>query len=204
MSSHHIIRDKQEPALIIEHLSQTDVEILGQVLEWSPTVLALESSIDKIISQGFKIDVAVVSEDHFEKYEQLLQDQYPILIKKYRQGLPLDMAIAHLTEKEYPAAIVVNDRIGMYEILELFRTYVVAIHLTFISNNVKFTYSASGHFEKWLPAGSELILQQSSAVVISGDYKSSFDKDTYRMVTQTDGIFEVETPHELVVGETLK
>ncbi|RZK41505.1 MAG: thiamine pyrophosphokinase, partial [Pedobacter sp.] len=39
MSSHHIVREKQEPALYIHQLGNFDEEKLGQLLEWSPTVL---------------------------------------------------------------------------------------------------------------------------------------------------------------------
>ena len=37
MSSHHIVRDDQEPALIITNgASCSEEELIGQLLEWSP------------------------------------------------------------------------------------------------------------------------------------------------------------------------
>jgi thiamine pyrophosphokinase len=35
MSSHHIVRDDQEPALIIANGAACSAELLGQLLEWS-------------------------------------------------------------------------------------------------------------------------------------------------------------------------
>ncbi|MFD2144372.1 hypothetical protein [Mucilaginibacter antarcticus] len=40
MSSHHIVREKQEPALLVLGLDGFDEEQLGQLLEWSPTLMA--------------------------------------------------------------------------------------------------------------------------------------------------------------------
>lgn len=37
MSSHHIVRDDQEPALIIANGAACSSELLGQLLEWSPS-----------------------------------------------------------------------------------------------------------------------------------------------------------------------
>ena len=39
MSSHHIVRDDQEPALIIANGASCSNELLGQLLEWSPIVI---------------------------------------------------------------------------------------------------------------------------------------------------------------------
>ena len=57
MSSHHIVRDDQEPALIIANGAACSEELLGQLLEWSPLVIVLDSAIERVIKLGIKIDV---------------------------------------------------------------------------------------------------------------------------------------------------
>lgn len=57
MSSHHIIRDKQEPALIIANGEACSIEILEQLLEWSPTVIVLDGALERVIELGIKVDV---------------------------------------------------------------------------------------------------------------------------------------------------
>ena len=42
MSSHHIVREKQEPALLVLGLNNFSTELLGQLLEWNPTVITTE------------------------------------------------------------------------------------------------------------------------------------------------------------------
>ncbi|HYG16495.1 MAG TPA: thiamine diphosphokinase, partial [Bacteroidia bacterium] len=41
MSSHHFVKEKQEPALIIANGEACSRELLGQLLEWQPTVMVL-------------------------------------------------------------------------------------------------------------------------------------------------------------------
>jgi thiamine pyrophosphokinase len=57
MSSHHIIRDKQEPALIIANGEACSMDILDQLLEWSPMVIVLDGALEHVISLGIKVDV---------------------------------------------------------------------------------------------------------------------------------------------------
>ena len=57
MSSHHIVRDDQEPALIIANGASCSQELLGQLLEWSPLVIVLDSAIERVLEIGIKVDV---------------------------------------------------------------------------------------------------------------------------------------------------
>ena len=57
MSSHHVIRDKQEPALIIANGEACSEELLGQLLEWSPFVVVLDSAIHRVLDLGIKATV---------------------------------------------------------------------------------------------------------------------------------------------------
>ena len=51
MSSHHIVRDDQEPALIIANGAVCQPELLGQLLEWSPLVVVLDSAMERVMEQ---------------------------------------------------------------------------------------------------------------------------------------------------------
>jgi hypothetical protein len=61
MSSHHIVKEKQEPALYIHELGEFNEEYLGQLLEWSPTLIVNATEYEKIISLGLKVDIVVNS-----------------------------------------------------------------------------------------------------------------------------------------------
>ena len=57
MSSHHIVRDDQEPALIIANGAACSDELMGQLLEWSPLVIVLDTAIERVIPLNIKVDV---------------------------------------------------------------------------------------------------------------------------------------------------
>jgi len=75
MSSHHIIRDKQEPALIIANGEACSLDLVEQLLEWSPTVVVLDGALERVISLGIKVDVWLGDFDH--TYEADYTD-YPL------------------------------------------------------------------------------------------------------------------------------
>lgn len=57
MSSHHIVREGQEPALIIANGEACSNELLGQLLEWSPFVVVLDGAMHRVSELGIKVDV---------------------------------------------------------------------------------------------------------------------------------------------------
>src|ERR1700761_3919385 len=59
MSSHHIVREKQEPALLVLGMDTFSGELLGQLLEWSPTIVATELTAEQFIAQDIKVDLVV-------------------------------------------------------------------------------------------------------------------------------------------------
>jgi len=55
MSSHHVVREKQEPALLVLGLGNFPDELLGQLLEWSPTVIATPQTAEELVVKGIKV-----------------------------------------------------------------------------------------------------------------------------------------------------
>lgn len=51
MSSHHIVRDNQEPALIIANGADCGDDLLQQLMEWSPYVLALDGAVHRLLEE---------------------------------------------------------------------------------------------------------------------------------------------------------
>lgn len=74
MSSHHTVRDKQEPALLIAngHIAWNR---LDELLEWSPLVLALDGAARRLIERGIKVDWILGDFDSEQQLEALLQLQ---------------------------------------------------------------------------------------------------------------------------------
>jgi thiamine pyrophosphokinase len=80
MSSHHIVRDDQEPALIIANGASCQPELLGQLLEWSPLVVVLDSAMERVMELDIKVDVLIGDFDRNFDPEKYQEEQFPIEI----------------------------------------------------------------------------------------------------------------------------
>lgn len=56
MSSHHFVKEGQEPAAIILG-NEWNEELLGTVLEWSPNIIAASIAVEKLLLSEIKIDI---------------------------------------------------------------------------------------------------------------------------------------------------
>lgn len=109
MSSHHIVRDDQEPALIIANGAACNNELLGQLLEWSPLVIVLDSAIERVIDLNIKVDVLLGDFDRGFDPHQFIKSQYPIEIVHTpdQNKTDLEKAFDYLIERKIPAVNVV-------------------------------------------------------------------------------------------------
>ena len=56
MSSHHVVRDLQEPALLVADGEVCSLTLLENLLEWSPVVVALDGAFFELNKLGVKVD----------------------------------------------------------------------------------------------------------------------------------------------------
>ncbi len=109
MSSHHIVRDDQEPALIIANGAACSEELMGQLLEWSPLVIVLDSAIERVLDLGIKVDVLLGDFDRNLNPEVYIEQQYPLEIihSPNQNKTDLEKAFDYLIEKGHKAVNVI-------------------------------------------------------------------------------------------------
>lgn len=109
MSSHHIVREKQEPALLIANGEGCSFELLGQLLEWSPFVLVLDHAIHRVLELGIKVDALLGDFDRDIDLEELQASQYPLEIVEApdQDKTDLEKGIEFLIERGFPAVNIV-------------------------------------------------------------------------------------------------
>ena len=162
MSSHHIIRDKQEPALIIANGESCSMDLLEQLLEWSPTVIVLDGALDRVMSLGIKVDVWLGDFDHAQQPRADLE-AYPLkkVVAPDQNKTDLEKAFEYLLAEGYPAVNVVwATGLRMDHTLNNFHSlvrYGREIKIVFF-DDFSTTYLLPAHFEKWYPAGTPLSL----------------------------------------------
>lgn len=109
MSSHHIVRDDQEPALIIANGAECSNELLGQILEWSPFIIVLDSAMERVIELDIKVDVLLGDFDRGFDAEYYKEKQYPLEIVHTpdQDKTDLEKAFDYLIEKGHKAVNVI-------------------------------------------------------------------------------------------------
>jgi len=141
MSSHHIIREKQEPALYIHELGTFNEEYLGQLLEWSPTLIVNGPVYEKALSMGLKVD-AVVSSGATGAFQENTK-----MISAGKEAL--DAVLDHLIAEKYPAVNVVDVQSNLREL----GSYIEAINIVVFTGTEK-AYAIKKGFKVWKPKAS--------------------------------------------------
>lgn len=176
MSSHHIVREKQEPALLIMHLDGFESEHLGQILEWSPTVIVSEDIYELADSLAFKIDAVITRDPHFNAQEStrlILTDTDP-----------LEDALKYLVGEKYPAVNIITKDF----VLKDYALFVNDIDIVVFIAGKKIFPVRSG-FSKWQPAGEQIHLLhevnklETSGLSVQADHVLKTEKDGFYSLT---------------------
>lgn len=163
MSSHHIVRDDQEPALIIANGESCSSELLGQLLEWSPIVVVLDSAMTRVVELGIKVDVLLGDFDRNFDAEKYKNTQYPIEIvhAPNQNKTDLEKAFDYLIERKIPAVNVVwaTGRRADHTITNITNIvrYQNELKIVILDDYSK-VFQLSKKYQKWYPAKTILSL----------------------------------------------
>ena len=188
MSSHHIVREKQEPALLIMSLNGFLTENLGQLLEWSPTVIVAEEMYEHTESLGIKIDGVVTSDPDFHAQENTR------IINSTTDHL--EDALKFLTGEQYPAVNIVTNEFALKD----YALYEADINLVIFIANHKIFPVHSG-FSKWQSAGEKIVLLHEVQNLQTSGLKHVSDTV---LETEKDGFYTLQFDQPfLFISETI-
>jgi thiamine pyrophosphokinase len=146
MSSHHVVREKQEPALLVLSLDNFPDEMLGQLLEWSPTVICTQQTAEALNAYGIKIDWIISDDDN----NSLQSD---VRFMPAGNDSPTEVALKYLVDNGYPSVNIVTNNLHLKD----YERFAVNINLVIFNNNKKI-YAVNQAFSKWKPAGETIEL----------------------------------------------
>ncbi len=194
MSSHHIVRENQEPALLIANAHAISFEKVQELLEWMPTVVVLSTEVEQVMAWGIKVDVVIAPFSEIAQWRDKLADQSPIRIISYNSGDdPIVTAFYFLIASK---ATAVNCLLGGKDDLKRIDAS-STLDIEAFTDNILWSYLRKGHFEKWFPAGTTLYL-------LPEEMKSEFPQffsGSYR--TNEDGMVSLKSTHPFWIGEEL-
>ncbi|MDQ1148319.1 hypothetical protein [Sphingobacterium zeae] len=191
MSSHHIVRENQEPALLIEDLFLIDEEDLGQLLEWSPTIVIEERTMDLLDARGYKFDIVFTKNAIDASQENLKVISYDVAFLK--------AAIEYLIAHQYKAVNIVSDQLD----LGYYRAYLEQINIVLFSNGFRYYFVTTG-FTKWKAEG-ERILIVSADKDEDNKYTGLIKINDKEYEMEKDGLFILEFSQVkyILIGEKI-
>lgn len=163
MSSHHIVRDDQEPALIIANGESCHPELLGQLLEWSPKVIVLDRAMDRVVELGIKADVLLGDFDRGFDPENYIEFQHPleIVVAPDQNKTDLEKAFDYLIERGHRAANVIwatgRRTDHTFHNLTILAAYRDKLNVVILDDYSR-VMLLPRRYEKWYPKGTTLSL----------------------------------------------
>ena len=109
MSSHHIVREGQEPALLIANGEACSRELLDQLLEWSPYVLVLDGALSRVLNLGIKFDGILGDFDTYNQAEitAMVQPNTEVVYTPDQEKSDLEKGLEFLISKKFAAVNIV-------------------------------------------------------------------------------------------------
>lgn len=158
MSSHHFVRDGQEPALLIADPVFDDA--LNALLEWAPYIAVSSGSVHQLISAGTKIDTVILEREEIQnQLHGLLADQGPVaLIVPAVDKSTVAAGLEHLIRKREAGVNILSA--SPETIFDQAQPYAGRIQISVFVGGIKWSLIDRGAFEKWFPGGSHLLVRK--------------------------------------------
>ena len=165
MSSHHFVKEQQEPAVFILDVEGISFETVAPLLEWSPTLLVAQEAVEVVLSWGIKIDVVLGTLEFQRDQLHLLEEQYPLRFLTVSTGSALEEGIHYLLASQHKAVHLVGFDHQKCQQLE---EKILHLDLTLVDGDWKYYPVKGGKFSKWFaPAEIRLLAIENQPVEVS-------------------------------------
>ncbi len=203
MSSHHFVKEQQEPAVFILNADEIHFDQISPLLEWVPTVLVVEDALDQVLSWGIKIDVILASKSFQKENNHLLEAQYPVKFLESELKNFLETGLHYLMESDHMAAHLVG--IPHLQALEL-QEKIKLMDLTILDGDWKYYPIKSGVFKKWFAESSiHIHAKEGLPVEIINENGQIILPITYATFLEVpEGITEIKAPGVFWIGEQIR
>lgn len=190
MSSHHFVKEGQEPALLIAGL--VSFESAKGLLEWAPLIMVTAPVLDMVLAWGIKVDIVIAEPGGVDSVRELIGDTFPVEIVVCDPGEHL---VTRALREENREVNIITDHAG--QLLPAINKFLTSAHVAIFENNSKWTFHTK-YFKKWVPAGAVFYLYatcQDQQFSVTG---AVWEGDDYRAKQDGNVQFQSEFPFWLV------
>lgn len=197
MSSHHFVREGQEPALLITgHAKFSSVEGL---LEWAPTIMISADSVEAVLSWGIRIDAVLGKESETAHIRnRFAEEQIVDIIEVPGEGSLFGAATDYLLNRRQNQLAVVAD--SFTDIRPVVESQLSRISVVVLDNDFRWI-PVQQEFRKWS--------SQSTVYRVVSSEGSTFETEGLRSdlggyVAEYDGLIRVVAHGLIWIGESYK
>jgi hypothetical protein len=165
MSSHHFVKEQQEPAVFVLKVDDISFETVAPLLEWSPTLLVAQEAVEVVLSWGIKIDVVLGTLAFQSEHRHLLEEQYPLRFLTVSSSTALEEGIHYLLASQHKGVHLLGFDHQNHQQLE---DKIHHLDLTLIDGDWKYYPVKGGKFSKWFAAAKiRLLAAENQPVEVS-------------------------------------
>ncbi|MDN3669308.1 thiamine pyrophosphokinase [Echinicola jeungdonensis] len=201
MSSHHIVKDQQEPALLILDAQDFQFDQISSLLEWVPTVLVAENALDRVLSWGIKVDVILASPNFQKQNLQLLEEQYPVKFLSVQTNNYLEEGLQFLIASKHTAVNILGfDHREAFSLTEKLES----LNIVLFDGPMRYFPARSGELKKWFPKGSlQLHAPEKSLIEMKIDKESQWIEVQYATFVEVnnEGLVTFKSLKPFWIGE---
>jgi thiamine pyrophosphokinase len=177
MSSHHIVRDAQEPALLLAAEEALGLEVIQHLLEWSPTVVCLAEVLPTALLQGYKIDAVAGALEASWQAKLLAQMPVQLIAAEQSPAQAMTGALDWLAEQGHHQVSIVG-----FFMPEL--RLQTSLNLIFYVQEYKYFWIQHTHWHKWVRQGTRFELITSAQAQLQ---TTNLLPDYTEWIAQADG-----------------
>lgn len=198
MSSHHFVREGQEPALyIVDPLSLALVEPL---LEWAPLVIVSGNALADVLKWKIKIDVVLLPKGVVADQADAVANQGPLEILFYQNEANIpDLLVTFLKQQKCSGMHIVTRPAP--DVFDRWISKINELAISIIDAEAKWS-AVQSTFQKWLPAKTRLSIALTRHS--SCDYTGLRRMDDQSFLTEKNGAITIQSDSPFWVGESLE
>ncbi len=195
MSSHHFVREGQEPALFI--FDPVPFGEVSELLEWAPLLMITEGALDAALSWSVKIDVVVCSPGCEEAVYARLQHQLPVEVRTEMSSDWLKSSFGYLQKRGYSSIHLLTQRRD--DVFAAIDDAEVVPDVTVFENGVRWLRTKA--YRKWVAAGQKFLIAPESTIPGLKTGGLMLTRNEFHAIN--DGVIIITGPSFFWVGEKI-
>jgi len=156
MSSHHIVRDNQEPAVILYDMQACELGVLQDVLAWSPFIMASSEVYNFVASSHIKIDVL------FGNINHELEQSHVEYINEQSGVRVLGQMLNELEKRGHKAVYIFSP----FAKVNLSQLVTSSLTISIFDAEIKWSLIKKTKLKKWFPKGASVQVFGDSNVAV--------------------------------------